>query len=285
MPKRVRVPPRNGYSSPHVSEPFSEFTEPWHEDRDMEDARQSWDETFDSFFNTQNPWNDERQPQPQQQAQYSPFADFHNGTPRNPWTDDEQPYEPDPFSQGTSFSSGFNGSPQNPWHEDEYRYREEDQGSRSPPGSDFFDPPESRRRHRSHDRDADQVLHSNAHDVNSATSSTNVDEDCSYQPPKGPSFLEEPDRRRFPRDDEESLRMATHNVLNPELFPIGSLTERDVDEISRLMAAWAWRRTLEAAMTVDKLLDRVIADMKVGNPAASVDSAMYNYVSSFYRDR
>ena len=82
--------------------------------------------------------------------------------------------------------------------------------------------------------------------------------------------------------NEEWLEEATRDVLEDKegLYPLGELTREDVDSIAGLMAAWARRGSVHAALTVERLLKRVVDDMRAGNhDVAQVSTRMYTYVS------
>lgn len=75
------------------------------------------------------------------------------------------------------------------------------------------------------------------------------------------------------------LEEATEEMLDLEALPLGSLSEDDVESITGLMAAWVRRRSLDAALIVEKLLKRVVDDMRVQNPDVHVTTRMYAIVS------
>jgi hypothetical protein len=77
---------------------------------------------------------------------------------------------------------------------------------------------------------------------------------------------------------EQWLEQATEEVLNLE---IGSLREDDAESITGLMAAWVRRRSVNAALEVEKLLKRVVDDMRAHNPEVYVTNRMYTIVSSW----
>lgn len=79
--------------------------------------------------------------------------------------------------------------------------------------------------------------------------------------------------------NEEWLEEATTTVLDLEQLPLGSLTPEDVSSISGLMSAWVKRCSVEACLTVEQLLKRVVDDMRVNNPDAYVTARMYTIVS------
>lgn len=91
---------------------------------------------------------------------------------------------------------------------------------------------------------------------------------------------DDPNRMHVPyARNEEWLQQATSDILDPESYPLGELTSEDVESISGLMAAWARRGSSHAALTVEKLLIRVVNDLRAGNPDARVNNRMYTYVS------
>jgi hypothetical protein len=78
--------------------------------------------------------------------------------------------------------------------------------------------------------------------------------------------------------NEKWLEQATEDVLG---FDIGSLREDDVESITGLMAAWVRRRSVNAALAVEKLLRRVVDDMRAHNPDVHVTARMYTIVSAW----
>jgi hypothetical protein len=79
--------------------------------------------------------------------------------------------------------------------------------------------------------------------------------------------------------NENWLENATQDILNLE---IGSLREDDVDSITGLMAAWVRRRSVNAALAVERLLKRVVDDMRAQNPEVHVTARMYTIVSFLF---
>jgi hypothetical protein len=79
--------------------------------------------------------------------------------------------------------------------------------------------------------------------------------------------------------NEQWLEDATDDFLDVQLYPTGSLAEDDLESINALMVAWARRRSTEAALTVEKLLKRVVDDMHAGNERVHVHTRMYTHVS------
>eukprot|EP00977_Amphora_coffeiformis_P001907 scaffold362_cov176-Amphora_coffeaeformis.AAC.33 len=76
--------------------------------------------------------------------------------------------------------------------------------------------------------------------------------------------------------DQESLGKATDQFLNDDkMYALGKLTEEDMETITGLMAAWARRRSLDAALKVEALLKRVIDDLKAGNTDIHVRTQHY----------
>jgi hypothetical protein len=82
----------------------------------------------------------------------------------------------------------------------------------------------------------------------------------------------------FARNDNW-LEDATDDILDEEIYPDGSLAEGDLETINALMVAWVRRRSTEAALTVERLLKRVVDDMHAGNDRVHVNTRMYTYVS------
>lgn len=111
------------------------------------------------------------------------------------------------------------------------------------------------------------------------------------------SFLGSPLTQIWSEEDEEALgwypgsfsrkanwlEEATEDVLNLENLPVGTLTEEGVESITGLMEAWVRRRSLEAALSVEKLLKRVVDDLRAGNTDIRVTTRMYTIVSSTLR--
>jgi hypothetical protein len=75
------------------------------------------------------------------------------------------------------------------------------------------------------------------------------------------------------------IEEATLDFFDEELYPLGKLTEYDVEAVVVLMAAWVRRRSVDAALTVERLLKRVVDDMRADNSAAHVSTRFYTYVS------
>jgi hypothetical protein len=80
--------------------------------------------------------------------------------------------------------------------------------------------------------------------------------------------------------NEQWLEDATDDYLDEQMYPPGSLAEDDLESINALMVAWARRRSTEAALTVEKLLKRVVDDMNAGNDRVHVNTRMYTHVST-----
>lgn len=89
-----------------------------------------------------------------------------------------------------------------------------------------------------------------------------------------------PDQNYFARN-YAWLEEATLSLLDEDLYPIGELSEEDVEAIASLMAAWSKRKSIDAAITVERLLKRVVDDMQVQNSAAQVSTRFYIYVSQW----
>eukprot|EP00535_Pseudo-nitzschia_heimii_P005540 CAMPEP_0197187390 /NCGR_PEP_ID=MMETSP1423-20130617/15767_1 /TAXON_ID=476441 /ORGANISM="Pseudo-nitzschia heimii, Strain UNC1101" /LENGTH=1092 /DNA_ID=CAMNT_0042638951 /DNA_START=108 /DNA_END=3386 /DNA_ORIENTATION=- len=75
--------------------------------------------------------------------------------------------------------------------------------------------------------------------------------------------------------NEHWLEDATNKFSDVTSFPLGNLTEDDVVSLTGLMVAWSRRRSLEAAMVVEKLLKRIVDDMEAGNRDVHVSTRMY----------
>jgi len=74
---------------------------------------------------------------------------------------------------------------------------------------------------------------------------------------------------------ERWLEDATAKILDPSIMPLGRLTEDDVVSITSLMIAWSRRKSLEAAMTVEQLLKRIVDDLRAGNQDVYVSTKIY----------
>jgi hypothetical protein len=89
-------------------------------------------------------------------------------------------------------------------------------------------------------------------------------------------------RRPYPKPfsrNDDWLEEATKTLLDHEKYPIGELSEEDVEAIAGLMAAWSRRCSVHAAISLEKLLKRVVDDMRANNSAARVNTRLYTYVS------
>jgi len=75
--------------------------------------------------------------------------------------------------------------------------------------------------------------------------------------------------------NERWLEDATERIFDLLTVPLGSLTEDNVMSITGLMIAWSRRRSLEGALTVERLLKRVVDDMRAGNEEVQVSTKMY----------
>lgn len=84
----------------------------------------------------------------------------------------------------------------------------------------------------------------------------------------------------FPRN-EKWLEEATSEILDHDVYPIGDLVAEDVESISGLMAAWARRGSVNAALNVERLLKRIVDDINAGNVDVKVSTRQYTYVSFF----
>jgi len=99
-------------------------------------------------------------------------------------------------------------------------------------------------------------------------------------------FLDSPLSQEYEDDiqpvfsrNEDWLEHATEKILDEQVYPKGKLLEEDVESIAGLMAAWARRKSVHAALMVEKLLKRVIDDLRSGNTDIHVNTRMYTYVS------
>jgi hypothetical protein len=105
---------------------------------------------------------------------------------------------------------------------------------------------------------------------NTNINTNNGDTQPSFQPP----LPQQPFAR-----NEQWLEDATDDFLDEQIYPTGSLAEDDLESINALMVAWSRRRSTEAALTVEKLLKRVVDDMHAGNERVHVHTRMYTHVS------
>jgi hypothetical protein len=71
------------------------------------------------------------------------------------------------------------------------------------------------------------------------------------------------------------LERATDVILE---HPQGELRPGDGDNIETLMAAWAKRRSVEGAVSVERLLKRIVDDIRVNNQDVQVTARMYALV-------
>jgi hypothetical protein len=71
------------------------------------------------------------------------------------------------------------------------------------------------------------------------------------------------------------LERATDVILE---HPLGELRPGDGDNIETLMAAWAKRRSVEGAVSVERLLKRIVDDNRVNNQDVQVTARMYALV-------
>jgi hypothetical protein len=86
--------------------------------------------------------------------------------------------------------------------------------------------------------------------------------------------------RSTPRENnlvrnERWLEDATDKLLDLSTLPLGSLTENDVLSITGLMVRWSRRKSIEGAIAVERLLKRVVDDMRAGNQDVHVSTRMY----------
>ena len=75
--------------------------------------------------------------------------------------------------------------------------------------------------------------------------------------------------------NERWLEDATAKIIDLSIMPLGRLTEDDVVSITSLMIAWSRRKSLEAAMTVEQLLKRIVDDLRAGNRDVYVSTKIY----------
>jgi hypothetical protein len=113
-----------------------------------------------------------------------------------------------------------------------------------------------------------QLAEPSEFDTTTTTTTTTVTAQTSPIPAKSP----------YERD-KLWLEKATEDILDVKQLPVGSLTADDVESIVGLMTAWGRRKSVEAALTVERLLKRVIDDMKAGNRKVKTTARLYTIVS------
>ena len=91
------------------------------------------------------------------------------------------------------------------------------------------------------------------------------DDELQYQGGRGRSFSM----------NEQWLEEATEDALDLENYPLGSLISDDVESIVGLMASWVRRHSVEAALTVERLLKRIVDELRAGNPKVQVNTRLY----------
>lgn len=101
--------------------------------------------------------------------------------------------------------------------------------------------------------------------VETSTISKKRGDDAAQSTPQGNNFAR----------NNRWLEDATDKVLNLSNFPLGSLAEADVVSFTGLMVEWSRRRSLEGAMIVERLLKRIVDDMRAGNEDVQVTTRMY----------
>jgi hypothetical protein len=82
--------------------------------------------------------------------------------------------------------------------------------------------------------------------------------------------------------DREWLEKATDVILEHNHYPLGSLTPEEVEKITVLMESWVRQRSIKAAISVEKLLKRVVDDMRANNRNIHVSSKMYYLVCVYF---
>jgi hypothetical protein len=117
--------------------------------------------------------------------------------------------------------------------------------------------------------------------TNSPTSSASSDARHTDSPLS--QIYEDDEHPRAPRPppssfsrNEDWLESVTGELLDLDVYPLGKLTDDDVESIAGLMAAWARRKSVTAALTVERLLKRVVDDLKEGNQRVHVTTRMYS---------
>eukprot|EP00978_Attheya_sp_CCMP212_P018601 scaffold51140_cov49-Attheya_sp.AAC.1 len=68
---------------------------------------------------------------------------------------------------------------------------------------------------------------------------------------------------------------VTADVLDLGRIPLGQLTSDDMEGISGLMASWARQKSCHGALMVERLLKRVVDDLKEGNTSVHATTRMY----------
>ena len=77
--------------------------------------------------------------------------------------------------------------------------------------------------------------------------------------------------------------LRVYECLEPpkDTFPMGQLTKEDVVTISKLMVEWSRRRSgSQSPLTVERLLKRIVDDLKFGNNQIQVYKSHYTIVSA-----
>jgi hypothetical protein len=75
------------------------------------------------------------------------------------------------------------------------------------------------------------------------------------------------------------LKEETLEILDESLYPLGSLTMDDVAHFDHLMSGWVFRRSGAAAKFVERLLKRLVDDLKAGNKEIRLNTSLYVHVS------
>jgi hypothetical protein len=122
------------------------------------------------------------------------------------------------------------------------------------------------------------------------------EDDCNADrfPPDRDSYSNGPQPNEYNRKDSNDqfvwLEHGTHAFFDLELYPLGTLTQEDVETMSGFMAAWARRRSVKSALTVERLLKRLVDDIRVqmscrnsnpGGVVVQVNTRLYTHVRYF----
>jgi hypothetical protein len=80
------------------------------------------------------------------------------------------------------------------------------------------------------------------------------------------------------------LKEETLEILDENIYPIGSLSMDDVAHCEHLMSGWVFRRSVHAAKYVERLLKRLVDDIKAGNSEIRIGTPHYVHVSDLYEN-
>jgi hypothetical protein len=120
--------------------------------------------------------------------------------------------------------------------------------------------------------EVDDEMNGDDNDGDQEAEFVGLDSPLSQLPPE--DFSSESPLQLFARN-EKWLEAATEDMLDPDQFPLGELTEEHVETITGLMTAWVRRRSVPASLNVERLLKRVVDDMRANNKDIQVTTKMY----------